>query len=140
MNDEDLTFHGHTVGDDAYNTVPIGVNGETQAELEAGGTDIFGSPAGTGYGGVGDCPDQYYKCLTEDALNTMMMDAGMEYDYATETVQPAQGDAEAIIDFTKDLLFLDIDVILNMAVPLTIFAVYGLTIYAAIKWIQKKLK
>ena len=102
MNDEDLTFHGHTVGDDAYNTVPIGVNGETQAELEAGGTDIFGSPVGTGYGGVGDCPDQYYKCLTEDALNTMMMDAGMEYDYATETVQPAQGDAEAIIDFTKD--------------------------------------
>ena len=70
----------------------------------------------------------------------MMMDAGMEYDYVTETVQPAQGDAEAIIDFTKDLLFLDIDVILNMAVPLTIFAVYGLTIYAAIKWIQKRLR
>ena len=68
------------------------------------------------------------------------MDAGMEYDYVTETVQPAQGDAEAIIDFTKDLLFLDIDVILNMAVPLTIFAVYGLTIYAAIKWIQKRLR
>ena len=48
------------------------------------------------------------------------------------------GDAEAIIDFTTDLLFLDIWTILNMAVPLTIFAVYGLTIYAATKWIQKK--
>tara|TARA_B100000497_G_scaffold81118_1_gene90450 strand:+ start:38 stop:436 length:399 start_codon:yes stop_codon:yes gene_type:complete len=132
MNDEDLTFHGHTVGDDAHNTVPTD---EVQPI-----TDMFGSPIGTGYGGVGDCPEQYYKCLTEDALNTMMLDAGMEYDYVTETVQPAQGDAEAIIDFTKDLLFLDIDVILNMAVPLTIFAVYGLTIYAAIKWIQKRLR
>ena len=62
----------------------------------------------------------------------------MEYDYQNEIVQPAQGDAEAIIDFTTSLLFLDIDVILNMAVPLTIFAVYGLSIYAAVKYIQKK--
>ena len=54
------------------------------------------------------------------------------------TIELAQGDAEAIIDFTKDLLFLDISVILNMAVPLTIFAVYGLTLYAAVKYIQKK--
>ena len=100
---------------------------------------MFGSPIGTGYGGDGTCPPEYYKCLTEDALNQMMSSAGMEYNYDTETVQPAQGDAEAIIDFTKDLLFLDISVILNMAVPLTIFAVYGLTIYAAIKWIQKRL-
>lgn len=101
--------------------------------------DEFGSPAGTGYGGYGNCPPEYYKCLTEDGLNSMLSDVGMEYDYAEETVQPAQGDAEAIIDFTKDLLFLDISVILNMAVPLTIFAVYGLTIYAAVKFIQKKL-
>ena len=100
--------------------------------------DVFGSPVGTGYGGQGDCPPQYYKCCTEDALNQTLADAGMEYDYQNEIVQPAQGDAEAIIDFTTSLLFLDIDVILNMAVPLTIFAVYGLSIYAAVKYIQKK--
>lgn len=100
--------------------------------------DVFGSPVGTGYGGQGDCPPQYYKCFTEDALNQTLADAGMEYDYQNEIVQPAQGDAEAIIDFTTSLLFLDIDVILNMAVPLTIFAVYGLTVYAAVKYIQKK--
>ena len=101
-------------------------------------TDMFGSPIGTGYGGVGDCPEQYYKCLTEDALNTMMMDAGMEYDYATETVQPAQGDAEVLVDFTKDLLFLDFWTLLSFSIPLTIIAIYGLSIYAGFKYIQRK--
>jgi len=99
--------------------------------------DVFGSPVGTGYGGDGTCPPEYYKCLTEDALNQMLSDAGMEYDYAEEIIQPAQGDAEAIIDFTTSLLFLDFWTVLSFAVPLTIFAVYGLSMYAGYKWIQK---
>ena len=66
----------------------------------------------------------------------LLSDADMEYTETGE-IQPV-GDAEAIIDFTKDLLFLDISVILNMAVPITIFAIYGLTIYAGVKFIQKK--
>ena len=53
----------------------------------------------------------------------------------------AQGktDAEAVLDFTTTLLFLDFWTIAYLAIPLTIFAVYGLTIYASFKWIQKKL-
>ena len=101
--------------------------------------DDFGSPVGTGYGGYGNCPPEYYKCLTEDALNQMMSQAGMEYDYATETVQPAQGDAEVLVDFTKDLLFLDFWTLLSFSIPLTIIAIYGLSIYAGFKWIQRRL-
>jgi len=67
----------------------------------------------------------------------MLSEADMYYNTETFQVEP-MGDAEAIIDFTTDLLFLDIWTILNMAVPLTIFAVYGLTLYAAVKYIQKK--
>ena len=100
-------------------------------------TDAFGNPVGTLYPGDADCP-KGMMCIPEDEFHLQLQDAGMIYDEGSREIQPV-GDAEAIIDFTKDLLFLDISVILNMAVPLTIFAVYGLTIYAAVKYIQKRL-
>ncbi len=99
--------------------------------------DMFGNPVGTKYPGEEGCPEGM-MCIPEDEFHLMLTDNDMEYTIDGE-IQPAQGDAEAIIDFTKDLLFLDISVILNMAVPLTIFAIYGLTIYGAVKYIQKKL-
>ena len=49
------------------------------------------------------------------------------------------GDAEAIIDFTQTLLTLDFWTLLSFSIPLTIMAVYGLSIYAGFKWLQKKL-
>ena len=99
--------------------------------------DMFGNPIGTKYPGEEGCPEGM-MCIPENEFHLMLTDNDMEYTIDGE-IQPAQGDAEAIIDFTKDLLFLDPMTILNMAVPLTIFAVYGLTIYAAVKFIQKKL-
>ena len=99
--------------------------------------DIYGNPIGTKYPGEEGCPDGM-MCIPENEFHMQLAGAGMEYDETSREIQPV-GDAEAIIDFTKDLLFLDPMTILNMAVPLTIFAVYGLTIYAAVKYIQKKL-
>ena len=98
--------------------------------------DMFGNPIGTKYPGEEGCPEGM-MCIPEDEFHLMLTDNDMEYTIDGE-IQPAQGDAEAIIDFTKDLLFLDVMTILNMAVPLTIFAIYGLTLYAGVKWIQKK--
>ena len=97
--------------------------------------DIYGNPIGTKYPGEDGCPEGM-MCIPESEFHMLLSDADMEYTETGE-IQPV-GDAEAIIDFTKDLLFLDISVILNMAVPLTIFAIYGLTIYAGVKFIQKK--
>jgi|TARA_B110000858_G_scaffold89207_1_gene103043 hypothetical protein len=99
--------------------------------------DLYGNPVGTKYSGEGDCPADM-MCIPANEFHMQLEQAGMEYDETSREIQPV-GDAEAIIDFTKDLLFLDISVIFNMAIPLTIFAVYGLTIYAAVKFIQKKL-
>tara|TARA_B100000497_G_C7615260_1_gene369492 strand:+ start:179 stop:490 length:312 start_codon:yes stop_codon:yes gene_type:complete len=98
--------------------------------------DIYGNPLGTKYPGEDGCPEGM-MCIPENEFHMQLSEAGMEYDETSREIQPVS-DAEAIIDFTKDLLFLDISVILNMAVPLTIFAVYGLTIYAGVKYIQKK--
>jgi hypothetical protein len=100
--------------------------------------DIYGNPVGTKYPGEGNCPEGM-MCIPENEFHMQLEQAGMEYDETSREIQPV-GDAEAIIDFTKDLLFLDISVIFNMAIPLTIFAVYGLTIYAAVKFIQKNNK
>ena len=98
--------------------------------------DIYGNPLGTKYPGEDGCPEGM-MCIPENEFHMQLSEAGMEYDETSREIQPVS-DAEAIIDFTKDLLFLDISVIINMAVPLTIFAVYGLTIYAGVKYIQKK--
>ena len=97
--------------------------------------DMYGNPVGTKYPGEEGCPEGM-MCIPESEFHMLLSDADMEYTETGE-IQPV-GDAEAIIDFTKDLLFLDIGVILNMAVPLTIFAIYGLTLYAGVKYIQKK--
>ncbi len=97
---------------------------------------MFGNPIGTKYPGEEGCPEGM-MCIPENEFHLMLTDNDMQYT-VEGTIEPAQGDAEAIIDFTKDLLFLDVMTILNMAVPLTIFAIYGLTLYAGVKWIQKK--
>ena len=99
--------------------------------------DIYGNPLGTLYPGSEGCPEGM-MCIPENEFHMQLSEAGMVYDESSREIHPL-GDAEAIIDFTKDLLFLDPMTILNMPVPLTIFAVYGLTIYAAVKFIQKKL-
>lgn len=98
--------------------------------------DIYGNPVGTLYPGDEDCPEGM-MCIPEGEFHSLLAGANMEYDEATKELQTV-GDAEAIIDFTTDLLFLDLWTILNMAVPLTIFAIYGLTLYAGVKFIQKK--
>jgi len=98
---------------------------------------MFGNPIGTKYPGEEGCPEGM-MCIPENEFHLMLTDNDMQYT-VEGTIEPAQGDAEAIIDFTKDLLFLDVMTILNMAVPLTIFAIYGLSIYAGVKWIQRRL-
>ena len=76
-------------------------------------------------------------CVTEESFNEMLEPYDMEYSTETLALEP-KGDAEAVIDFTTQLLFLDFWTIAYLAIPLTIFAVYGLTIYASFKWIQNK--
>jgi hypothetical protein len=99
--------------------------------------DIYGNPTGTVYR-EDVCPPELV-CVPKETLHDMLSSADMEYNEDTAMIEP-MGDAEAIIDFTKDLLFLEPITILNMAIPLTIFAVYGLTLYAAVKYIQKRFR
>ena len=92
------------------------------------------------YGGEGTCPEEYEICLdTEsyDELIVMMEEAGVEIDSETLDLQPL-GDAEAVANFTWELLFLSPWELAYIALPMSVLATYGLTIYFAYKWIQKK--
>ena len=97
--------------------------------------DDFGNPVGTVYR-EDMCPPELV-CVPKETLDDMLYGIDLEYNEATQMIEP-MGDAEAVIDFTKTLLTLDFWTVLSFAVPLTIFAVYGLSIYAGFKWIQKK--
>jgi hypothetical protein len=99
--------------------------------------DIYGNPTGTKYPGEEGCPEGM-MCIPEDEFHLMLTDNDMQYTMEGN-IEPAQGDAEAIIDFTQTLLTLDFWVLLSFSIPLTIMAIYGLSIYAAVKWIQRKL-
>lgn len=98
--------------------------------------DIYGNPVGTKYSGEGNCPADM-MCIPVDEFHMQLEQAGMEYDETTREIQPT-GDAEAIIDFTQTLLTLDFWTLVSFSIPLTIMAIYGLSIYAGFKWIQRK--
>ena len=99
--------------------------------------DIYGNPIGTKYPGEDGCPEGM-MCIPENEFHLMLTDNDMQYT-AEGNIEPAQGDAEAIIDFTQTLLTLDLWTLVSFSIPLTIMAVYGLSIYAGFKWLQKKL-
>lgn len=92
------------------------------------------------YGGDGNCPEEFEICLdTEsyDELIVMMEDAGVEMDSEMLDLQPL-GDAEAVANFTWEILFLSPWELAYIALPMSVLAFYGLSIYASFKWLQKK--
>lgn len=91
------------------------------------------------YGGDGNCPEEFEICLdTEsyDELIVMMDEAGVEMDGELD-FQPL-GDAEAVANFTWEILFLSPWELAYIALPMSVLAFYGLSIYAVFKWLQKK--
>ena len=89
------------------------------------------------YKGENYCPQEYEVCLTEqeyyDLLDTMSA-AGIEW----EAAQAEIGDAQAIADFTWQILFLSPWDLAYIALPMSVLAFYGLSIYAAFKYLQRK--
>ena len=80
------------------------------------------------------CPEEYI-CLTEDEWWELGED--YEVDSSLYTTQPT-GDAQAAIDFTWQILFLSPWELAYIALPMTVLAFYGLTIYSIFKYIQRK--
>jgi len=76
-------------------------------------------------------------CFNEEEWSQFLTD--YELDIITEvgTMQPA-GDAQAAINFTWEILFLTPWELAYIALPMTVLAFYGLTIYSIFKYVQSK--
>ena len=92
------------------------------------------------YGGDNNCAEEYEVCLNQEQYNElieMMEDAGVEFAGELEIAERL-GDAEAVANFTWQVLFLTPWELAYIALPMSVLAFYGLSIYATFKWLQKK--
>tara|TARA_B100000212_G_scaffold335059_1_gene306519 strand:- start:523 stop:801 length:279 start_codon:yes stop_codon:yes gene_type:complete len=84
------------------------------------------------------CPKDMI-CFTEDEWSQFVTDYELDIIDEIGTLQPeSTGDAQAVADFTWQVLFLTPWELAYIALPMGVLAFYGLSIYAMFKWIQKK--
>ena len=76
-------------------------------------------------------------CFTGDEWVDFITEYELDIISEVGTVQPT-GDAQAAIDFTWQVLFLSPWELAYIALPMTVLAFYGLTIYSIFKYIQRK--
>ena len=80
------------------------------------------------------CPDDLV-CMDDDTWNDIVE----EYDLAMDMTDVSRtSDVQAIIDVTWEMLFLHPWDLIYIGLPMSVLAFYGLTIYAAYRWIQKR--
>ena len=89
---------------------------------------------------VDNCPEDLI-CFTDqewsDFVNEYELEIINEVGGLPRTVQ---SDAESIANFTWEILFLTPWELAYIALPMTVLAFYGLTIYGIFKYIQKKFQ
>ena len=87
----------------------------------------------------GTCPEEFAICMTEEEWLQFVVDyeAGI-IDEVGGLPVPEVGDAQAISDFTWELLFLSPWELAYISIPMAGLGFYGLSLYAIFKYIQKK--
>ena len=81
-----------------------------------------------------ECPENHI-CFTEEEWINFLTE--YELDLMTEIPQPTS-DAAEIANFTWQVLFLSPWELAYIALPMSVLAFYGLSIYAVFKYIQRK--
>ena len=86
-----------------------------------------------------ECPEEYYECLTEEEYDEILRlfeenEISVPDSIQTESIS----DAQAVADFTWQVLFLSPWELAYIALPMSVLAFYGLSIYAIFKWVQRK--
>lgn len=71
-------------------------------------------------------------CFSEEEWNDFVTEYELDLEGTTT------GDAQAAIDFTWQILFLTPWELAYIALPMTVLAFYGLTIYSVFKYIQQR--
>ena len=89
-------------------------------------------------GGEGNCPPEYTVCFQPEAWDEFLEESDLGIDDVSDMA--ALGDAEAVANFTWEILFLSPWELAYIALPMSVLAFYGLSIYAMFKWLQRKFR
>ena len=88
---------------------------------------------------MSECPEEFAVCMTDDEWYDFVTDYELDIiDEVGGLPTVATSDAQAISDFTWQVLFLSPWELAYIALPMTVLAFCGLTIYSVFKYIQKK--
>ena len=83
------------------------------------------------------CPQEFEICFTTEEWDEFHSYVEFEDSEVFIPEHPI-GDAEAVANFTWEILFLSPWELAYIALPMSVLAFYGLSIYAVFKWLQKK--
>jgi hypothetical protein len=83
------------------------------------------------------CPDDMI-CMTDEQWYDFVNEYEIDLTGELEMTEMSAGDAQAVADFTWQVLFLSPWELAYIALPMSVLAFYGLTIYAIFKWVQKR--
>jgi hypothetical protein len=81
------------------------------------------------------CPDDMI-CMTDEQWFDFVNE--YEIDLTGELEMAEMSDAQAVADFTWQVLFLTPWELAYIALPMSVLAFYGLSIYAIFKYIQRR--
>ena len=85
---------------------------------------------------MSECPEDLV-CFTDEEWVEFL--TYYELDILDETLPvESTSDAQAVADFTWQILFLSPWELAYIALPMTVLAFYGLTIYGVFKYIQRR--
>lgn len=87
-------------------------------------------------GGEGNCPPEFTVCFPPEAWDEFTSQNDIFGDELGEMA--ALGDAEAVANFTWEILFLSPWELAYIALPMTVLAFYGISIYAMFKYVQRR--
>ena len=88
---------------------------------------------------MSECPEEFVVCMTDDEWYDFVTDYELDIiDEVGGLPTVATSDAQAISDFTWEILFLSPWELAYIALPMSVLAFYGLSIYAVFKYIQRK--
>ena len=83
------------------------------------------------------CPEDLV-CFTNEEWIEFLTEYEVEVIDEVASLPGASGDAQAVADFTWQVLFLTPWELAYIALPMGVLAFYGLSIYAIFKYIQRK--
>jgi len=87
----------------------------------------------------GTCPEEFAVCMTDNEWVDFITEYELEIiDEANMLGVESTGDAQAVANFTWELLFLSPWELAYISIPMAVLGFYGLSIYAMFKFIQKK--